>query len=51
MNPLKNNNLKYKNKSDSRPPIKSTYSLVSLKGAFSKLIPPGFVPRRKPKSI
>jgi hypothetical protein len=39
------------NISELYPPRISTYSYVNLNGALSKFIPPGFVPRRKPKSI
>ena len=50
-NPLQIKVLKYSNISQSLPPISSKYSLVSLKGAFSKLIPPGEVPNKNPKSM
>lgn len=50
-NPKKSLNLNVQNNSPQRPPINSTYSFVNLKGAFSKLTPPGEMPSTNPKSI
>ena len=49
--PLNMSILKQVNMSELQPPRILTYSAVNLKEAFSKLIPPGLVPRKNPKSI
>jgi len=46
--PYHNIFLKYLNMSESFPPISSTYSNVSLNGAYSKFIPPGLIDKMKP---
>ena len=51
INPWKIKTLKYINIFESLPPINSMYSLVSLKGADSKFMPPGEKHNIKPKSI